>query len=136
MKYRVVFMERTNADGKNTENPTEYVELDLADGVVLDAAFVDRTEPEALHVQEVLDEDDSFESIGTEIWEYDVADGRDQDFIDALKNSRMVIEYECLDNVDMIQSGATSPPQTAVRPERRENQSAEPARNTRQAQQK
>lgn len=95
-------MERTDAEGKRTENPTEYVELDLMDGVVLDQVFVERIEPDNLHVQEVADEDDSFESIATEVWEYDVADGRDQEFIDALKNSQMVMEYEAIDDVDMI----------------------------------
>lgn len=45
-----------------------------------------------VYVQEVMDEDDSFESIATEVWEYDIAEGRDREFIDALKNSKMVIE--------------------------------------------
>lgn len=41
-----------------------------------------------MHVQEVMDEDDAFESMAAEVWEHDVADGREQDFIDALKNSK------------------------------------------------
>lgn len=106
MKYRVAFMERTNAQGKTSENPSEYVELDLMDGVVLDQVFVERIEPENLHVQEVMDEDDSFESIATEVWEYDIADGRDQEFIDALKNSQMVMEYQALDDIEMIDNTA------------------------------
>jgi hypothetical protein len=105
MKYRVVFMERTDSKGARTENPPEYVELDLADGVVLDATFVERIEPDSLHVQEVADEDDAFESVGTEVWEYDVADGRESEFLDALRNSQMVIEYESLDDADMIEPG-------------------------------
>ena len=59
---------------------------------------------QAMHIQETMDEDDSFESIGTEIWEYDVADGREQEFIDAL-NSGMVMDYELLDDIDMIRGG-------------------------------
>ena len=109
MKYRVAFMERTDAVGNRTENPPEYVELNLADGVVLDQVFIERIEPDSLHVQEVMDEDDSFESIGTEVWEYDVADGRDQEFIDALKNSRIVIDYEAIDDIDMIDGSEPRP---------------------------
>ncbi len=68
------------------------------DGVVLDATFVQRIEPDNMHSQGVMDEDDAFLAIGTEIWEYDVAEGRDQEFIDALQNSQMVMEYEVLDD--------------------------------------
>ena len=94
MKYRVTFMERTDKVGNPSEDPPEFVEPELTDGVVLDATFVERLEPQNLHVQEVMDEDDSFLSVGTEVWEYDVADGRDRDFTDALRNSKMVVEYE------------------------------------------
>ena len=97
MKYRVTFQERFDAEGNNTENPPEFV--DVTDGVVLDSAFIQRDAPESLHVQEVMDEDDDFLSRGTEIWEYEIAEGRDGDFIDALKNSKMVIEYIALDQV-------------------------------------
>lgn len=105
-------MERTDAEGKNTESPPEFVELDLLDGVVQDQAFVERIEPDSLHVQEVMDEDDSFHSIATEVWEYDIADGREQEFIDALRNSRLVIEYEPMDDIDMI---APTEPQPRTR---------------------
>jgi hypothetical protein len=110
MKYRVAFMERTDSAGNKSENPPDYVDLDLADGVVLDRAFVERVEPDALHGQEIMDEDDDFESVAAEVWEYDVADGRDQDFIDALRNSKMVMEYEALDNIEMIEQGETGAP--------------------------
>lgn len=94
MKYRVVFVERTDEQGNNVENPPEFVEPELTDGVVLDCRFVERFESPNMHVQETPDEDDSFLSMGTEVWEYDVADGREQEFKDALANSQMVIEYE------------------------------------------
>jgi hypothetical protein len=95
-------MERTDFRGEKTEEPGEYVELELPDGVVLDKTFIERSEPGTQHVQGVLDEDDNFESVGSEIWEYDVADGREQDFIDALRNSRMVMEYDRIDDAEMI----------------------------------
>lgn len=104
MKYRVTFMERTDGAGNPTENPPEFVDPELMDGVVLDAAFVERFEPQNMHVQEVMDEDDSFLSVGSEVWEYDIADGRDQEFLDALKNSQMVIEYESLEDEPSTQT--------------------------------
>jgi hypothetical protein len=100
MKYRVAFMERTDGEGNRSEVPTEYVELDLVDGVVIDQNFVERIEPDALHGIEQMEEDDSFESIGTEVWE-----GRDQEFVDALKNSGLVMEYDVIDDVDLIEPG-------------------------------
>jgi hypothetical protein len=96
-------MERTHFRGPKTEEPAEYLELELPDSVVIDKVFIERTEPTSEHAQGVLDEDDSFENVGSEIWEYDVADGREQDFIDALRNSRMVMEYDRIDDVEMIQ---------------------------------
>lgn len=97
MTFRVTFMERTGQTGEPSEKPTEYVAIDLADGVVIDKQFVQRTEPDALHVEETLDEDDSFLSVGSETWDYEVADGREDDFIAALENSQMVMDYERLD---------------------------------------
>ena len=97
MTYRVTFMERTNGSGQPSEFPPDYVEIDLLDGVVLDKTFLDRTEPSALHSEESLDEDDSFLSVGSETWDYEVADGRESDFLAALKNSQMVMEYVRLD---------------------------------------
>lgn len=100
-------MERTDGEGNPTENPPEFVELDLLDGVVLDQVFVERIEPSGTRPESV-GEDNDFLSIGTEVWEYDVADGRDEEFINALKNSGMVIEYEQMEDVDMITPGGTT----------------------------
>jgi len=97
MIFRVTFMERTGANGNPSEQPTEYVAIDLPDGVVLDKQFVERTEPSAMHSEESLEEDDSFLSVGSETWDYEVADGREDDFIAALQNSQMVMDYERLD---------------------------------------
>lgn len=65
---------------------------------MLDKQFVERTEPEAMHVAESLEEDDSFLSVGSETWDYSVRDGREDDFIAALENSQMVMEYVRLDS--------------------------------------
>lgn len=91
-------MERTGPDGNPSENPPEFLEPQLTDGVVRDAVFLERIEPDSqAHVQETPDEDDSFLSIGTETWEYEIADGREKEFEDALRNSRMVIDYQRMD---------------------------------------
>jgi hypothetical protein len=96
--FRVTFMERTGASGEPSERPTEYVSIDLPDGVVREKQFVERTEPAAMHSEEALEEDDDFLSIGSETWDYEVADGREDDFIAALQNSQMVMEYVRLDD--------------------------------------
>src|SRR4051794_24484707 len=98
MRYRVVFRERFDAEGNNTEDPPDFLDPQLASDVVLDSEFIERTKPDSLHVQEVMDEDDSFESIGTEVWSYEVADDRQDDFVHGLENSRMVVEYEQIDD--------------------------------------
>ena len=98
MIFRVTFMERTSEKGEPSEAPTGYVAIDLSDGVVLGKEFVERTEPQAMHVEEALEEDDSFLSVGSETWDYEVAEGREDDFIAALENSQMVMEYIRLDS--------------------------------------
>lgn len=95
MVYRVVFRKRFNEKGAEADDPTRY--LSLPDGVLLDANFVERTEPPSLHVQEEMDEDDDFEAFGTETWDYDVADGREDEFRFGVANSEIVMEYEELD---------------------------------------
>jgi hypothetical protein len=97
MTYRVTFMERTGVTGEPSETPPAYVAIELPDGVVLEKLFIDRTAPDALHSEETLEEDDSFLSVGSETWDYEIEDGREDEFIAALKNSRMVMEYVRLD---------------------------------------
>ena len=92
MTYKVTFRKRFDGNGEESDRPETFVHV--VDGVVLNAAKSEVVEPPALHNQEVLDEDDNFESLGTETWEYEVADGREEEFIAALENSRMVIQYE------------------------------------------
>ena|ERR1700761_23600 len=97
MKYRVVFRERSDRMGDRADNPPSFLEPELDDETVLDAVFVGRTQPDALHSSDRIEEDDEFLSLGAEIWEYDVAEGKDDDFIAALRNSEMVMEFEPLE---------------------------------------
>jgi len=98
MKYRVIFRERTDQTGERFDNPPDFLDVQLPDGTVLDAVFVGRNRPEALHSSDRIEEDDGFLSVATEIWEYDVAEGRDEDFKNALLNSGVVIEVEPLES--------------------------------------
>jgi hypothetical protein len=100
MTYKVVFRKRFNAEGKESDRPEGFVQT--VDGVVLSAVKAEVNEPPALHVQEVLDEDDAFMSLGTETWEYEIEDGREQEFIDALRRSSMVLQYEPIDEVTAL----------------------------------
>jgi hypothetical protein len=95
--YKVTFRKRFNAEGEPADDPASFVQV--GDGVVMDARVAEQTEPAAIHPQEVMDEDDNYLSLGTEVWEYDVTDGREQEFVDALRNSRMVLDYETVDDV-------------------------------------
>lgn len=92
MRYRVTFMERTDVEGRPVEIPPDYVAIDVLDGVVLDRSFIERTEPAALHSEERLEEDDSFLSVGSETWDYQIADGREDEFLAAVKNSQLAME--------------------------------------------
>jgi hypothetical protein len=102
MKYRVVFRERSDRAGEKAEDPPSFLEPELDDETVLDAVFVGRTQPDALHSSDLLEEDDAFLSLGAEIWEYDVAEGKDEDFKNALLNSGMVMEVEPLESSDEL----------------------------------
>ena len=99
MRYRVTFVERTDSSGGPSEVPTDNVEIHAPAGVILDKAMVQRDEPLAMHNQESFEEDDSFMSVGSETWDYDVADGRDQEFLDALRRSRLALECVPLEEI-------------------------------------
>ncbi|MBV8864251.1 MAG: hypothetical protein JO210_02495 [Acidobacteriaceae bacterium] len=102
MKYRVIFRERSDRRGEKADEPSSFLDTQLDDETVLDAVFVGRTEPEALHSSDAIEEDDDFLSLGSEIWEYDVAEGKDEDFKNALLNSGMVMEVEPLESSDEL----------------------------------
>lgn len=98
MKYRVVFRERSDWKGEKAEDPTGFVDAQIPPDTILDCRFVGRNGPEAQHSSDVIEEDDAFLSLGSEIWEYDVADGKDDQFKDALLNSGVVMEFEPLES--------------------------------------
>ena len=97
MRYRVTFAKRFESDGEPSSiDPTEF--LDLADGVVQEKVLVETLEPESVHGQEVMDEDDAFLGrAAAEIWDYEVAEGRQDEFVTALEVSGTLMEYDVLD---------------------------------------
>ncbi len=96
--YRVSFRKRFNQQGEGSDAPVTF--LNVADGVVLDSTVVETIEPDNLHNEESMEEDDDFLSLGTEVWDFDVAENAQQEFKDALVNSGMVMEYEELGEED------------------------------------
>ncbi len=102
MKYKVVFRERSDRAGEKADDPPSFLDSQLDDETVVDAVFVGRNRPDALHSSDLLEEDDAFLSIGTEVWEYDIADGKDEDFKNACLNSGMVMEFEPLESADKL----------------------------------
>jgi len=97
VKYRVVFRDRSNPAGERADDPPSFLDAQLNDGVVINATFVERTGPDSQHSSDILEEDDDFLSYGTEVWEYDIVEGRDREFKEALLNSGMAIEFEPMD---------------------------------------
>ncbi len=107
MTYRIVFRERSNESGDKADNPPSFLDSELQDGVILDARFVGRIEPNSLHNSDKLEEDDAFLARSTaEIWEYDIADEQWKVFEDAIRNSGMVMEFERLDSPTEMRVGA------------------------------
>ncbi len=98
MRYRVTFRKRFNREGEEADAPQTFV--NVPDGVILDSEFVERIEPPSLHGEDAMEEDDDFLSLGSEIWEYDVADNREQEFKDAVVNSRMALEIERMEDIE------------------------------------
>jgi hypothetical protein len=96
-------MERTGFSGQPTESPPDYVALETPDGVVLDKNLIERTAPGAMHAEDSLEDDDDFLSAGSETWDYEVADGRQREFLDAVRNSSMAIECVQLDESPGLQ---------------------------------
>jgi len=93
MRYRVVFRERAGAKGRVAQNPIAFLQSSPSSSVVRQSTFLLRKDPEFKGSTDPLGEDADFRHLGTEIWEYDVAEGRDQEFKDALLNSGSIVEF-------------------------------------------
>jgi len=93
MRYRVVFRERATRAGAAAENPLAFLEANRSDEIVRHALFVLRKDPEVRAPADPLTEDEEFLSLGTQTWDYEVAEGKDQQFKDALLNSGSMVDF-------------------------------------------
>jgi hypothetical protein len=92
MRYKVAFRKRFSPEGEPLDNPRSLVSP--ADGVIQDEEFVEILEPAGMGVSEDLSEDEGFLGLGSETWVFDVAEGREREFTDALVASRVVLDFE------------------------------------------
>jgi hypothetical protein len=102
MTYRVVFRERASPKKGTAENPLAFLQNDFSDAIVRNSTFVLRNDPEAKHISDQLEGDEEFLGLGTEIWEYEVAEGRDQEFKDALLNSGSIVEFNPIRTAERV----------------------------------
>lgn len=93
MKYRVVFRERPDVRAGSPKNPVAFLEASHSQKIVRKAVFILRKEPNFVLSTDSLTDDEAFLGLGTETWEYDVVEGKDQDFKDALLNSGCMVEF-------------------------------------------
>ena len=100
MRYRVTFRKRFTPEGEPADDPRSLVST--VDGVIDDEEFIEIIEPAGLGVAEDLNEgtgsqesnDNGFLGLGTETWVFDVAEGREREFTDALVESKVVLDFE------------------------------------------
>lgn len=96
----MTFRKRFTSKGEPADDPKSLV--DSGDGVIDDAQFVEILEPAGLGVAEDLNEgtgsqnshDNGLLALGTETCFYDIAEGREQEFIHALVESQVVLDFE------------------------------------------
>ncbi len=93
MRYRVVFRERVSGRGSPVENPVAFLQANRSEEIVRQAVFVLRKDPEVRSSTDPLTEEQEFLELGTQTWEYEVAEGKDQEFKDALLNSGSILEF-------------------------------------------
>lgn len=99
MRYRVMFEKRSRSDGEPSAlDPTLLLDQELPEGVVADKAQIEWLDSDAQHGQEDLDEDDAFLGLASaDVWEYEVFAGKQSEFEDAIRRSRVVLECTLID---------------------------------------
>ncbi len=108
MRYQVTFKKRFNHEGEGSDSP--QLLLNLPEGVIEDAQVVEQIEPDSIHSEERMEEDDDFLPFGSEVWEFVVGENRDDEFKSALEQSGVVLEYDVIDDdEDEIDQSGTSP---------------------------
>jgi hypothetical protein len=100
MRYKVTYRKRFTPEGEEADSP--HMLVDPPDGVILDSEIVEVIPPAGLGVAEDLNEgsgsqesnDNGFLGLGSETWEYDIAEGREQEFKNAVVNSKVALAIE------------------------------------------
>jgi hypothetical protein len=100
MRCQVTFRKRFSPAGQPADDPKSLI--DTEEGVVQDAEMVEILDPAGVGVAEDMNEgtgsqesnDNGFLNLGTETWVYDIAEGREREFTDALVESKVVLDYE------------------------------------------
>ncbi len=100
MRYQVTYRKRFNDQAEPADSPAAV--LSVPDGVILDSEVVEMIEPASVHVAGDISagtgsqssNDDGFLAFGTETWVYDVAEGREQEFKDAVINTELALDIE------------------------------------------
>ena len=100
MRYQVTYRKRFNNRAEPADSPAEL--LSVPDGVIVDSEVVEMIEPASVHVAGDIEagtgsesaDDDGFLAFGTETWVYDVAEGREQEFKNAVVNTELALDIE------------------------------------------
>ena len=108
MNYRVVFEKRSRSDGEpSAMDPTLLLDQELAEGVVADKSQIEWIESDADHGEDALDEDDAFLGMASaDVWEYEVFTGKEAEFENAMRRSRVVLEYTVVDEDEIAADDA------------------------------
>ena len=96
----MTFRKRFTPEGDPADDPKSLV--DRGEGVIADQEFVEILEPAGLGTAEDLNagagseesNDNGFLGLGTETWVYDIAEGREPEFIHALVESQVVLDFQ------------------------------------------
>lgn len=97
MRILVTFAERTGRSGQPSEDPQAAFERKLPDGIVLEREFVQRLPPRSMHGQESIDEDEGAFTMGSESWDFTVAEDQRGAFLKAVQDSEQALEYVTVD---------------------------------------
>jgi hypothetical protein len=97
MKFLVTFGKRNSEGFVPADEPQSMI--DPGDGVIEDCEFVELVEPGLGEETDEGDEveegnEDAVPTLSTESWVYTVADGREKEFTDTLRESRSVLTFE------------------------------------------
>lgn len=88
-------------------DPTLLLDQELAEDVVAEKTQIEWFESDAEHGEDALDEDDAFLGMASaDVWEYDIFTGKQSEFEDAIRRSRVVLEFTVVDEEEIAADDA------------------------------